>query len=295
MNILELHSRFCDEAHLIRNFSLETIKWYQRTLKQYLNYSGVEELSEVTAESLRTYLYYGRLERGWTEDTFLCNYKGIKSFLNWCVKNGYMEENPIKRVEKPKVRKKLPKRISKQEAALVLEHAFNVNKHYRFERYRNKAVFAVMLYAGLRSKETLSLKVSHVDLENKLISVVNGKGGKDRIVPICGALHKILQDYCKDRSRLKKESLCFFTTLRGDGPFTHSGLKKVYEAVRKKSGINFSPHKLRHTFATLMLEGGCDIFTLSKMLGHSDIKTTTIYLSASVKHMQEQIVKHPLN
>lgn len=295
MKISDLHFRFCDEAHMIRNFSLETIKWYKRTLKQYVSYSGVTHLKQMTTESLREYLYYGRLERGWTEDTFICNYKGIKSFLNWCVKYEYLKENPITKVEKPKIRKKLPKRITKQEALLVLEYAFNVNRHYRFERFRNRAVFAVMLYAGLRSKETLCLKVSHVDFENRLISVVNGKGGKDRVVPICGALLEILEGYWKDRARLNKDSIYFFTTLRGNGPFTYSGLKKVYEAVRCKSGINFSPHKLRHTFATLMLEGGCDIFTLSKMLGHSDIKTTTIYLSASVSHMQEQIIKHPLN
>ena len=72
-------------------------------------------------------------------------------------------------------------------------------------------------------------------------------------------------------------------------------IKRLVEKLREKSGIYFYPHMLRHTFATLMLEGGCDLFALSKMMGHSDIKTTTIYLSATTAHLQEQIKKHPLD
>lgn len=77
--------------------------------------------------------------------------------------------------------------------------------------------------------------------------------------------------------------------------FTEHGLKHLVEEVKKVSGINFSLHKLRHTFATLMLEGGCDIFSLSKMMGHTDITTTTIYLAASPEHLKSQMIKHPLN
>ncbi len=77
--------------------------------------------------------------------------------------------------------------------------------------------------------------------------------------------------------------------------FTSSGLKRLVGQLKKASGLSFTIHKLRHTFATLMLEGGCDIFSLSKMMGHSDIKTTTIYLSATAEHLRSQITKHPLN
>jgi len=71
-------------------------------------------------------------------------------------------------------------------------------------------------------------------------------------------------------------------------------IKRLFAKIKKSSGIYFTPHMLRHTFATLMLEGGCDIYSLSKMMGHSDIKTTTLYLSATVKHLQSQMLKHPL-
>lgn len=296
MNIHQLHASFCEEARLIKNYTPATIKWYTSTLAAYLKHQPqVTELHEVTPDSLRDFLYHGRLKRLWTADTFLNHYKGLKSFLKWCTKRGYITVNPIDSIEKPKLEKKLPKRISKQDALKLLEYAFHQPRFYRFQRYRDRAVFAVMIFAGLRSKEVLGLKMNDVDLENNIITVVGGKGGKDRMVPVCSTLKVILEEFKNDRSRLGKEETQFFCRLRGEGPFTVNGLKKVVEVLRARSKVNFSPHKLRHTFATMMLEGGCDIFTLSKMLGHSDIKTTTIYLSASVKHMQEQIMKHPLN
>ena len=86
-----------------------------------------------------------------------------------------------------------------------------------------------------------------------------------------------------------------FTSLNLNQGFTNSGLKLLTNKLKEASGISFTIHKLRHTFATLMLEGGCDIYSLSKMMGHSDIKTTTIYLSASAEHLRGQIRKHPLN
>lgn len=254
----------------------------------------MEFLEEVTTEKLREFLYNGRIELKWTADTFLNRYKSLRAFFKWCVNRGYIEENPILPIDKPRLEKKLPKRITQDEAQKLLEYAFNRRYTYRHERYRNTAVFALMIYAGLRSSEALNLKMNEVDLKNNVISVNQGKGGKDRVVPICLPLRKILSEYLKDRKRLGRESIHFFTSIHGDIPFTYNGLKKIVENFRQETGINFSAHKLRHTFATLMLEGGCDLFSLQKMMGHSDIKTTTIYLSATVSHLQQQIQKHPL-
>ena len=87
----------------------------------------------------------------------------------------------------------------------------------------------------------------------------------------------------------------FFVSLHRNCGFTESGMKNLVVQMRKASGLQFSIHKLRHTFATLMIEGGCDIYSLSKMMGHSDIQTTTIYLHSSIDHLKTQMVKHPLN
>ena len=104
-----------------------------------------------------------------------------------------------------------------------------------------------------------------------------------------------LERYVEERKRLNKSCPEFFTSLNRNSGFTNSGLKNLTRKLNRDSGIKFNIHKLRHSFATLMLEGGCDIYSLSRMMGHSDIKTTTIYLAASADHLRSQITKHPLN
>ena len=148
------------------------------------------------------------------------------------------------------------------------------------------------------NNERSFLKDAHPDLKADFIlaiSAVQGKGGKDRTVSMSSTLAHTLGRYQEQRGRLRSTCLEFFVLSYRDMGFTDSGLKRLIDFTRKVSNIPFSAHKLRHTFATLMLEGGCDIFSLLKMLGHSDIKTTTIYLAASPEHPRKQILKHPLS
>ncbi|MBN2086714.1 tyrosine-type recombinase/integrase [Candidatus Peregrinibacteria bacterium] len=294
--IFEQHHQFCDECLYSKNYRPATIKWYKEAIKQFLGfYDGqITNFHQITVEKIRGWFYKKRADGDWTADTLLGRYKALKAFFKWCVANGYMKTNPIELIQKPRLEQKLPKSITKQDAQIVLDYAFDMPAKYKFTRYRNRAMLAVLVYTGLRLSEMLNLKLSEVDLENRTIHVNGGKGGKDRIVPISAKLLEYLNGYLKNRSRLKKDSIHLFNSLKTNGPVTNNGIKLVVQRVRKGTGINFSPHKLRHTFATLMLEGGCDLFSLQKMLGHSDIKTTTIYLSTSVGMLQEQIGKHPL-
>lgn len=295
IEIMLMHENFCNERIYIRNFTPSTIKWYRRTIRLFLqHFPMIKYVDEITTTHLQRWLYDGRIQRKWTAETFLNYYKGVKVFLDWCVKNGHIPVNPIVTIEKPKLEKKLPKRISSQEAMKLLEYSFNKKYRYRFESYRNQAIIATFIYTGLRAKELLTLKMSEVDLENNVLYVKLGKGNKDRVIPISYALKAYLDRYLLECHRLKRICGNFFVSIRGDMPFTYNGLKKVIDALRKATKIDFTPHRLRHTFATLMLEGGCDLFSLQKMMGHSDIKTTTIYLSATVNHLQEQMLKHPL-
>jgi site-specific recombinase XerD len=294
--ILDAHQQFCDECIYSKNYRPATIKWYQEAIHQFLNFheGKITRFHQVNTDVVRKWFYTKRSRGEWTADTLLGKYKALKAFFKWCVENGYLKQNPINPIQKPRLEQKLPKSISKQEAQIVLDYAFNMPTEYQYTRYRNRAIMATLLYAGLRIGELLALKLHEVDLVNKVILVKRGKGGRDRLVPMSGKLHQSLGSFLEDRRRLDKESVYFFTTLRGNGPLTYGGMRRVVSTIKKATGVNFSAHKLRHTFATLMLEGGCDLFSLQKMMGHSDIKTTTIYLSATVGMLQEQIGKHPL-
>jgi site-specific recombinase XerD len=295
MDIAILVHKFCDYSSFIKGYSIATVRRYRNTVLSYCKMMGVSEISQVNDNNVRELFYKGRTERNWSPNTFIVYHKTLLVFFRWCVKQGYLTKNPVEDVEKPKLENKLPFKLNKQTALKLLEIVYNYPYDSRFLRYRNHAIFSTFIFTGLRKKELLNLKYSDVDLENFTIFVKQGKGNKDRIIPMSYTLAQTLKRYVEERKRFNKTCPEFFASSRGNMGFTDNGLKKLVELMRDKSKIKFTVHKLRHTFATLMLEGGCDIYSLSKMMGHSDIKTTTIYLSASAEHLRGQITKHPLN
>ena len=295
MNIEILLQKFCDYSVSIKGYSKNTLRRYRNVINGYCKFAKISEINQVTDDNVRSLFYWGRAERKWSVNTFIVYHKTLLVFFRWCMKQGYLEKNPILDIEKPKMEKRLPIKLTKQTALRLMEIVYNYPYEYKFLRYRNHAIFSTFIFTGLRKQELLNLKFADVDIDNLTIFVRQGKGNKDRVVPISFTLAQSLKKYKDERKRLNKTNPEFFSSLRGNIGFTENGLKKLVEKVRKSSGIIFSVHKLRHTFATLMLEGGADIYSLSKMMGHSDIKTTTIYLSASAEHLRSQMVKHPLN
>jgi site-specific recombinase XerD len=294
MYIQTLAQKFFDYSKCIKGYSVPTIRRYRQTINYFAKFSGLTEIEQVTVENARNLFYYGRTTLKWTSNTFICYHKSLSVFFRWCVNEGYMKENPMDKIETPRLEKRLPSKLTKQEAMRILEVADNFPYQNKFLRYRNYAIFATFIMTGLRKKELLTVKLTDVDIENLSVFVRQGKGSKDRVVPISYNLAEILRRYLDERRRMNKTCPEFFASYTLNTGFTHSGLKRLLEKIIKASGIKFTIHKLRHTFATLMLEGGCDIYSLAKMMGHSDIKTTTIYLAANIEHLREQAAKHPL-
>lgn len=295
MNIHILVQKFSEYSKFIKGYSPRTIQRYKHTIAYFCNHAHISEIEEVTAENTRNLFYYGRTTQHWSANTFICYHKSLLVFFRWCIKEGFMDSNPVSEIEIPKLERKLPSKLSKQDAQRILEVVDNYPYGKAFLRFRNYAIFATLIYTGIRKGELLNLKYTDVDVENLSIFIRQGKGNKDRVIPINYRLAESLQKYLEMRNKAYKTCPEFFTSYTHDMGLTESGLKRLVAKIVKTSGIKFSLHKLRHTFATLMLEGGCDIYSLSKMMGHSDIKTTTIYLAASVQHLREQILKHPLN
>lgn len=295
MFIATLLDRFCDHASYMKGYSPSTIRRYRTNVNLFARRAKLEEMEMVTGELVRAFFYEGRVKYHWSPITFITYLKSLKVFFRWCVKEGCLEKNLTDDIEKPKLEKKLPPKLTQQEALKILEVVYNYPYDYPYLRYRNHAIFATFIFAGLRKQELLNLKYTDVDLENLSLFVRQGKGNKDRIIPICHKLAETLRRYLVERKRLNKTCPEFFASLNHNDGLTLQGFRHLMELVVGASRITFSAHKLRHTFATLMLEGGCDIFSLSKMVGHSDIKTTTIYLAASAEHLRGEMMKHPLN
>lgn len=294
MSVQALHNRFCDYKLQIEYLSDSTIRWHRNMFKSFLQYSHISEISEITEELVETWLCWGRTERKWSIKTHRSALMAINVFLRWCVKKKIIRENPAQHIPKPRLPKKVPRHLTLEQAELILNCAKTFPYNGIHERHRAVAIFAMFMYSGVRFKELIQLKLTDVDFQNNTISVFSGKGGKDRLIPLCPKLKQYLVPYLAERTNINPYSIYFFVPSRGHQMIDYNVIKRLFAKIKKKSGIYFYPHMLRHTFATLMLEGGCDVFSLSKMMGHSDIKTTTIYLTATVQHLQSQIYKHPL-
>ena len=295
MDIEFLARKFYDYSLHMRGYSPRTILRYKGIIILYCRLAQIEKIEEVTEKNLREFFIAGRTQRDWRSRTFIVYYHSLNVFFRWCVANHYMEVNPIIVIEMPKVEKRLPTRLKKEDVLKLLEVVYNYPYDYKYLRYRNHAIFSTFVFAGLRKSELLNLKFTDVDITNLTIFVNQGKGSKDRIIPMSYTLAESLKRYLDERKRLNKTCPEFFASLNHNMGFTANGMKHLVVAVRKATRLKFTIHMLRHTFATLMLEGGCDIYSLSRMMGHSDIKTTTIYLSASAEHLRSQVGKHPLN
>jgi site-specific recombinase XerD len=295
MQIQLAAQQFCDHSIYFRGFSKQTIARYRQAINYYCNFSGFTELEQITNKSIREMFLNGRLERRWKPATFISCQKSLSVFFKWCIAQTFMSENPIADLESPRLERRLPRGLSKEQAFRLLEAVYNYPYTNDYIRLRNHAIFSMFLFAGLRKQEILQLRYTDVDLATMTVFINNSKGNKDRVIPINASLAASLSKYLTERKKRKKTCVEFFTSSLKNRGLSEKTLLRMIDLARVASGLSFSAHKLRHTFATLMVQGGCDIYSLSKMMGHEDIRTTTLYLSASTEHLRSQIFKHPLN
>ena len=199
----------------------------------------------------------------------------LKSFFNYLVDEGIIKVSPMEEVSSLKKTKKLPKYLSISEVDKLL----NIPLNSEFD-YRNKAMLELMYGTGLRVSELVSIEYSNIDFENSIIRI-NGKGKKERIIPLGEVASYYLKIYLNDyRSKLLKRNTYNQVFLNNHGkPITRQGFNFILENIRELTGITkeITPHVLRHSFATHLLEGGADIRSIQEMLGHENISTTNIY------------------
>jgi site-specific recombinase XerD len=296
MTIIAAHEAFCQYLVLLRNQSPKTVKGHQNSLSSLRSFAPhLEQLTEVSDSLVERFFFWGRTKREWRASTFHTHHKHLNVFFAWAMKKGHANSNPFLAVEKPRLEQRVPKRLSRDDSMRLIEAAACIPWGSTFRARRNTAMIAVFIYAGLRRGELLDLSLEDVDLRNQVLFIRQAKGAKDRLVPIPDRLLHTLESYAELRRGWAGSSSHFFVSAVKDCGFTYAGLKRVRNRIVKETGVYFYFHQLRHTYATLMLEGGCDIYSLAKMMGHNDIRTTTIYLSASVEHLRRESAKHPLN
>lgn len=248
-----------------------TINSYMLDLEDFFKtFNG--SIESCTKKDILTYI---SSINGFEVSTVNRHISSLKSFFNYLVDESIIKVSPMEEVSSFKKTKKLPKYLSISEVNKLL----NIPLNSEFD-YRNKAMLELMYATGLRVSELVSIEYSNIDFENSIIRI-NGKGKKERIIPLGEVASYYLKVYLNDyRSKLLKRNTYNQVFLNNHGkPITRQGFNYILENIRELTGITkeITPHVLRHSFATHLLEGGADIRSIQEMLGHENISTTNIY------------------
>ena len=264
-------NKYIDYLMYERNLSKNTIMSYQNDLTDLYNYFN-EDIIKVTYKDLVKYidsLSYLNVR------SLAHHITVIHSFYEFLVNNEDIDKNPAENIKSPKLPLKLPNYLTTQEIDKILD----VNLVTPYD-YRNKAMLELIYATGLRISELVNLKFVNVDLDNALIRVL-GKGSKERMVPISSIAEKYLRLYIEEYRPiilgLKTSEYLFISNAKKN--ISRQGFFKILKKECQRAGIEkeVSPHVLRHSFATHLLEGGADIRVIQELLGHSNITTTEIY------------------
>lgn len=280
-------SEYLTYLELELNYSTNTINSYDNDLTKFANYYEKKDLLKLNVKDIEKYI---NTLSELAPSTVSHNISTLKSFYSYFIKIDKITINPADAIKQPKLGKHLPIYLTLDE----IEKLLDIKIETPFDA-RNKAILELMYATGLRISETISLEFKNIDLEDCIVRVI-GKGSKERIVPINDYAIKALKDYLENyRYHLIKNNQNNYLFLNNHGNImTRQGVFKMLKNECLKKGIkkNISPHTIRHTFATHLLENGADLRIIQELLGHSDISTTQIYTHLSNESLHRDYLEY---
>ena len=288
-NMVKAYMRY---LKLERNLSPNTIEAYRNDLRwllAYVNFHGlkVEEVKLEDLDNFSASLHDQRI----TPRSQARILSGVRSFFKFLLLDGFIDADPTELLVSPHVRNALPDVLSTAEVD-SLEASIDLSK---WEGQRNRAIIEVLFSCGLRVSELVNLKLSNLYVEEKFVRVT-GKGDKERLVPISSRALDELNAWFADRNamRIKPGEEDYVFLNRRGAHLTRTMILIMIKRQAVAAGItkNISPHTLRHSFATALLEGGADLIAIQAMMGHEDIATTEIYTHIDTSSLREEITKH---
>jgi len=288
-NIVRAYTRY---LKLQRGYSPNTLDAYLRDLDKLLTYLGVANIHvlDVKLEDLQRFA--ANLHDIGIHARSQCRIlSGVRSFYRFLQLDGYREDDPTELLESPVLGNHLPEVLTTDEVD-ALEASIDVSK---WEGHRNRAIIEVLFSCGLRVSELVNLKLTDLYREERYVRVM-GKGSKERLVPISPKALRELDLWFVDRNLMKikpGEEDYVFLNRRG-AHLTRTMILIMIKQQAVEAGIQktISPHTLRHSFATALLEGGADLRAIQAMLGHESIGTTEIYTHIDVTTLRQEILEH---
>ena len=266
-----------------KNYSDNTISSYEEYIIEYLEYLEREYLSlyDVKYSDIRFLLeYYDSMKLKST--SIRRKISSLKGFYKYLCRNGKAKDNPFSYVTLPKKEKKLPQYLNYNEMIEI----FDVIDTSNLLGLRNRLIMELLYATGIRVSELVNIKINDIDINNRSI-MVTGKGDKSRIVFFNDVCKKILKKYISESNEIRKNDYLIINQ-HGNG-ITARGIRLIMNKVIDETSIikHVHPHIIRHTFATHLLNNGCDLLTVQELLGHASISTTGIYTHVTTEHIKD--------
>jgi integrase/recombinase XerC len=296
-NMLKEHfDRFIEYCEVEKNYSQNTIKNYVISLNRFYDfvtseYSEILAINEIKSDDIKYFMIFLH-EEGLSNSSIKLRISALKSFFNYCKKKNIVNINPAHNIITPKPNKKLPSFLQKNEINELID-SFDPETA---RGSRDIALCELLYGSGLRISEALQLNTDSIDLQNKQVLVL-GKGNKQRIVPIGEKTVEAIKHYLSLRSDLLSDNFenALFLNAKGKRLTANAAYKIINRAMQGVTeSKQKSPHVLRHSFATHLLDNGADIQSVSEMLGHSSLSTTQVYTHVSIERLKDAYKKsHP--
>lgn len=276
----QLNLKYCPEEYLLKlelkKYAPNTVRAYVKAFELFLNYNTNKTLTQINENDIRYYLQQ-MIQNGFSDSTVNIAINSIKFYYEIVLDM----PNRFYTIERPRKKEKLPVVISKQEVRALLVHTNNIKHH---------CIISLLYSTGIRRGELVNLKLEDIDSKRMLIRIHDAKGGKSRVTLLS---NKILTDL-RAYFRLYKPKTYLFEGQKG-GKYSANSVLKIVKTAAQRANIKneVSPHILRHSFATHLLESGTSIRFIQQLLGHNSIKTTEIYTNVSTSYFNE--IKNPFD
>tara|TARA_Y100000994_G_C15675275_1_gene435436 strand:- start:168 stop:1055 length:888 start_codon:yes stop_codon:yes gene_type:complete len=284
---------FLNYLNYEKRYSSNTLRAYTKDLNDFINFIQKESINSLVAikkQHIHQFLYFLSLKKH-SERTVARKLAAIKSLFNFLIRENCLKNNVAKSIASPKIDKKLPIFLTQDKMSLLLDLPNPSN----FEESRDILILEIFYSTGIRISELIKIKLEDINFKNNSINIL-GKGNKKRLVIIGNYAKKKLLDFLNYRDNTKtgflfkneRKSKVGYISER----FVFNIVKKYVRKVTNNQKI--SPHSLRHTFATHLLNNGADLMSLKELLGHSDLSSTQIYTHVNIEQMKKAFKKaHP--
>lgn len=286
----EYIDKFLKYLKIEKNYSINTIESYKKDLLEFNEYLKNKKIKDVDYKFIRDYLAY-MYQKKYMKKTISRHISTLRSFYKYLNNENILNKNPMILISNPKLDKKLPNFLYYDELLVLL----NIPNKETTLGLRDALILELLYSTGIRVSELINIKIKDINFNDKKILIL-GKGNKERYVLYGNTLMELLDLYLNNsRSKLNKNSEYLILNKNGD-KITDRGIRLIIQNILKKGELDYhvSPHTLRHTFATHMLDNGADLKSVQELLGHENLSTTQIYTHVTNKRLRSVYLNtHP--